>query len=174
MALELNPFERLLGNALSPVEQACISFNCQSPLLVKQRRHNAVKSPQSLSVALRPAHESLTATLPEQAPSRKLHIPLIAELVKRFDYADVSLSVDLVKGIPITGDIPIINALPSKVTSATMALDDVRDAINVANANVLKSLSKSTDLLMKQKMLGSSIRGVQKRMVARSNAGYGI
>ena len=67
----------------------------------------------------------------EEAPSRKLHMHLIAELAKRYNYSDVSLRGGLVMGIPIYGDIPRINAIPSKVTSATMALGEVRDSIRV-------------------------------------------
>ena len=151
MGQELNPLERLLASALSPVEQACITYNCRSPSAAKQHRRKAIKLLHSLSVALRPAHDSLTRTLPEQVTARKLHIPLIAELAKRLDYTEVSLPDDLVRGMPIIGDIPCINALPSKVTPATMGLHDVRDAVRVTNAKVIKSLSKPNDLLLKQK-----------------------
>ena len=125
-------------------------------------------------MALRPAHVYLTTTLLEQAPARKLHIPLIAELAKRFNYTDVPLPDDLVKGMPIAGDIPCINATLSKVTPATMDMGDVRDAIRVTNAKALKSLSKSNDLMLKQKMMGFAIRGISERAVIRANTWRGI
>ena len=151
MARGLNPFERLLGNALSPAEQACVLYNCQNPNEAKRHRHRAIRHLEALSVSLNPAQERVGGKLADSAPARKLHIPLICALAKHLSYPDTSLMADLVRGMPIVGDIPLTGALPKKETPATMSLRDVKGAVRATNQKVLKSLSKSTKLLLKQK-----------------------
>ena len=151
MAQELSPPDGLLAKALSHAEQACVAFNCRIRSVAKQRRRNAIKSPHSLRAIIRPSHYILTATLPEQAPSRKLNIPFVAGLVKRCNYTGVSRPGAIVKEMPIAGDIPCIIALPPNVTTATTDLGDVRGALSVTSASVLKSLSKPNGLRLKQK-----------------------
>ena len=53
--------------------------------------------------------------------------------------------------MPIVGEIPRTTALPTKATPANMSLRDVRGAVLVTTEKVLKSLSKSTDSILKQK-----------------------
>ena len=58
---------------------------------------------------------------------------------------------DLARGMPIVGDIPLKATLPTKETPVAMSLHDVLGAVRETNQKALKSLSKSTKLLLKQK-----------------------
>ena len=151
MALGLNPFERLLGNALSPAEQACVVYNCQNPDLTKRHRHRVIKQVEALSLKLNPAQIRLAGKLPHNAPARHLHIPLIYALSKYLDYPDSGLPYDLVHGMPIVGEIPLTSTLPMKETPSTMRLEDVKGAVRATNAKVMKSLSKPSKLILRQK-----------------------
>ena len=151
LALKINPFERLLANALSPAEQACVSFNCQYPMDTKRERHRAIQQIEHLSASLRASQIELTRSLPPLAPARKLHIPLIRHLISELEYADVSLATDLVAGMHIVGVIPRTSSLPEKVTSAAMALRDVRGTVYETNLKVPKSLPNSSKPVLKQK-----------------------
>ena len=53
LALDINPFERLLANALSPDEQACVQFNCQNPDRIKQPRRKFIRDLDLLSDIIR-------------------------------------------------------------------------------------------------------------------------
>ena len=151
MARGLNPSERLLGNALSPAEQACILHNCQNPSVVKRHRHRAIHQLEALSAMLKPAQERLAGRIAETAPAWSLHIPLICAITRNLSYPDATLMADLVRGMPIVGDIPLTSALPMKEAPATMSLHEVRGAVRAMNRKVLKSLSKPTKLLLRQK-----------------------
>ena len=151
LALDINPFERLLANDLSPTEQACASYNCLNPRRAKRHRRRITKHLEFLSEIIRSRQIHLSNSLPELAPARKLHIPLICNLVRQLGCADKSLSGDLVRGVPIVGVIPRTSTLPAKETPAAMNLHDVKGAVRTTNEKVLKSLSKSTVLLLKQK-----------------------
>ena len=82
LALEINPFERLMDNALSPAEQACVQFNCQNLTRVKQLRCRVIRDLDILSDSLRPTLANLSKSLPELEPARKLRIPPIRHLVR--------------------------------------------------------------------------------------------
>ena len=151
LARDINPFERLLANASSPAEQACVSFNCQYPKRTKRERHRAIERIEHLSGGLRASQIELARPLPLRAPARKLHIPLIQHLVAELEYTDVSLDTDLVAGMPSVGLIPRTSSLPEKVASAAMALPDVRGAVYDTTLKVLKSSSKSSKPELKQK-----------------------
>ena len=150
LARDINPCERLLASALSPAEQACVSYICMNPFRVKLLRRRVIKHIESLSESLRSSQIQLSNSLPELAAARKLRIPLICNLVRQLDYADESLSADLVRGAPIVGVVPRTSTLPANVTPSAMNLLDVRGEVRTTNTNVLKSLSKSTVLLLKQ------------------------
>ena len=96
MARGLNPFGRLLGNALSPAEQACVVYNCQNPGLTKRHRHRVIQHLEALSLKLSPAQKRLARKLPRNAPARHLHIPLICALTKYLGFPDSRLPYDLV------------------------------------------------------------------------------
>ena len=132
---------------------------------MKRHRHRVIRHLEALSVRLNPAQERLAGKLTDSAPSRKLHIPLICALTKHLSYPDTSLMADLARGMPIVGDIPLKATLPTKETPATMSLHDVRGAVRVTNQKVLKSLEKSTKLLLKQKCWDLS-RGEFRKRVA--------
>ena len=151
MARGLNPFERLMENALSPAEQACVLHNCQNPNVAKRHRHRAIRHLEALSATLKPAQERLAGRLADSAPARSLHIPLICALAKNLSYPDTSLMADLVRGMPIVGVIPLTTTLPMKETPATTSLHDVRGAVRASNQKVLKSISKPAKLLLRQK-----------------------
>ena len=154
MSLTLNPFERLLANALSPAEQACISYNCLNPERVKSHRHRMIKHLECMSERLQHLQNRLARELPVLAPARMLHIPLICALGKYLKYKDRALTTDLVRGMPIVGEIPRASALPVKETPASLDLHALKGELRVTNRKVLKSLSKSTDLALKQKCWG--------------------
>ena len=135
-----------------------MSFNCQYPTSTKRLRHRAIEHLEYHSENLRSSQLELTGSLPLLSPARKLHIPLTQHLVKELGYTDVSLATDLVTGMPIVGLIPRTSRLPEKVTSAAMALSDVRGAVRESNLKVLNSLSKSSVVLLKQKCWGLSSR----------------
>ena len=166
LALEINPFERLLGNALSPAEQACVSYNCLNPIRAKRHRRRVIKNLEPLSESLRSSQILLSNSLPELAPARNLHIPLICHLVRELDYADKSLSKDLIRGMPIVGVIPQTPTLPAKETPATMNLHGVKLAARTTNEKVLNSLSKSKVLLLKQKCWDMSREEFKKRWLS--------
>ena len=105
MACSMNPFERLLGNAISPAEQARIRHNFQNPNEVKRHRHRVIRYLEGLSTTLKPTHDRLAGRLKDSATSRNLHVPLICALARNLDYPDTSLTRDLVRGMPIVGDI---------------------------------------------------------------------
>ena len=125
LALDINPCDRLLANALSPAEQACISYNCLNPLRAKRLRRRIINDMDILSASLLPAHIQLSKSMPGLAPARKLHIPSIRNLVRELDCTDKSLPGDLIRGMPIVGVIPRTSTLPVKETPATMNLADV-------------------------------------------------
>ena len=170
LALDINPFERLLGNALSPVEQACVSYNCLNPRRAKRLRRRIIKHVEFLSESLRASQIHLSNSLPELAPARKIHIPLIRNLVRQIDYTDKSLSGDLIRGMPIVGVIPRTSTLPVNETPATMDLHDVKGAMRTTNDKVLKSLSKSTVLPPKQKFWGTSREEFRKGWLSEPTA----
>ena len=170
LALEINPFERLLTNALSPVEQACVQFNSQNPTRVKQLRHKVIRDLNILSDSIRPVLTNLSKSLPELAPARKLHIPLIRHLVKELDYADLSLPDDLIRGMPIVGMIPPTASLPEKVTTASMSMREVLGAVRDTNEKVLKSLSKPTLEVLKQKCWDLSQKEVEMGWLSEPTA----
>ena len=126
LALDINPFERLLDNALSPAEQARVSYNCRNPLRAKRHRRRVIEHLEFHSESLRSSQIQLSNSLPELAPARSLHIPLIRRLVRELEYTDKSLSTDLIRGMPIVGVISQTSTLPAKETPATMSLHDVK------------------------------------------------
>ena len=140
LELDINPFDRLLANALSPVEKAFISYNCMNLLRVKQIRRRVIKDLDVHSASQRPPLTQLSESLPELAPARKLHIPLNRYLVKELDYSDKSLPGDLVHGMPIVGEIPSTSTLPVMETPAVVSLHDVLGGVRTANEKVLKSV----------------------------------
>ena len=144
LALDINPFERLLASALSPAEQACVSYNFRNPVRVKRHRHRAAKRLEFLGESLRSKQAQLTDSLPMLAPARKLHIPLIQRIVGQLGYTDKSLATDSVLGTPIVGVIPRTSSLLAKETPPAMILQDVRGDVRVKNTKVLNSISKST------------------------------
>ena len=151
MALELNPFERVLANALSPAEQEGVKFNCTNPTRVKRMRHKATKRLESLRGELHLGKVRFSNGLPVLAPARKLRIPLIQKLIGGLNYTDKTLAKDLVAGMPIAGAIPRTTALPMKETTETLNLQDVRTAVRDTNTTILKSITKSNDSQLKQK-----------------------
>ena len=147
LALDINPFERLLDSALIPVEQACASYNCLSPFRAKRHRRRVATHLEFPSESLRPSQIQLSNSPPELAPARKLHIPIIHSLVRRLNYTDESLATDLVIGMPIGGVIPRTSTLPAKVAPVTMNLHDVRGGARATNTKVLNSISGSAVFL---------------------------
>ena len=150
LELEFGPFGRLLANTLSPAEQACVKYNCQNPSRAKRHRHRTIKHLEALSDVLRPEKQRLSITLPVLAPARNLHIPLIQHPISDLNYTDKSLAKDLLMGMPIAGVIPRTSSLPANVTDATMKLHDVKGSVRTANTAILDSISKSTNLRIKQ------------------------
>ena len=78
-----------------------------------------------LSERLRPLQQ-LSRELPVSAHARKLNIPLICAHATQLNYTDKTLTLDLLRGMPIVGEIPRTNALPASDTIASMSLRDVR------------------------------------------------
>ena len=114
-----------------------------------------------LSDSLRPTLTLLSKSLPDLAPARKLRIPPVRHLVRELDYPDRSLPGDLIRGMPIVGTTPSTSSLPMKETTATMSTHDVLGEVRCANSKVLKSLSKPTLEVPKQKCWGLSQRGYE-------------
>ena len=128
-----------------------MSFNRQNPIRAKRRRHRAIRHLEYISENIRSTQIELTDSLSLWGPARKLHIPLIQSLAGKLGYADKSLATDLVRGMPIVGVVPRNSSLPAKDTKSAMILPDVRWAVRDTNMKVLKSLSESTAMLLKQK-----------------------
>ena len=106
---------------------------------------------REFSERMRPLQRRLSRKLPSTAHAQKLHIPLICAIVTQLDYTAKTSGSDLVRGMPIVGEIPRTAALPTKETPATMSLHDVRWEVLVTNGEVLKSISKSAEMILKQK-----------------------
>ena len=151
LTLGFNPFERLLANALSPAEQACVKYNCRTLSRVKRIRHRTIKLLEITSDKLRLDKIRLSNDLPVSAPARTLHIPIIRKLITDLDYTEKSLAEDLAMGMPIAGVIPRTSALPTKEADATMKLQDVRRAARTTNMMILNSISKYKDFRLKRK-----------------------
>ena len=162
MARSLNPFGRLQDNALSPADLSRIQHNCRNPNEAKRHRRRVIRYMEGLITTLKPARGRLGGRLTGNAPARNLHIPLICDLARNIDYPDTSLTRDLVRGMPIVGDIPVTSTLPMKVAPAAMNLRDVKEFAAVTNRKVVKSLSKSTDLLLRRECWGLPHEEVQK------------
>ena len=151
LALEINPFEKVLAGALSPAEQACVKRNCSNPNLPKRRRRMAIKHMDKLSERLQPLRRQLSGELPASSPARKLNVPLICALTTQLNYTDKALTSDLVRGMPIVGEIPRTNALHAQGTIDSMSLHDANGHIETTNLKIPKSLSKSPDTILIQK-----------------------
>ena len=151
LALEFNPFERLMANALIPAEQACVAYNSQNPSRAKRHRRRTIRLLETTRDKLRPDKIGLPNDMPVLAPACMLHIPLIQKLITDLDYTDKSLSNGLVLGMPIAGVIPRTSALPAKETTAAMNLQDAKSAIRATNTAILNSMSKPKDLRLERK-----------------------
>ena len=120
LSLTPNPFGRLQANDSIPAEQACVSYNCLNQQRVKRRMGRVTKHLGNMSESIRPLGNRVACKSPESAPARKLHIPIIGDLVKNLDYAGKSLTSDSVRGMPILGRFPQTTALPSEETPFAM------------------------------------------------------
>ena len=151
VARAVGPFQRTMEIAFSGVKRTTLQKVASDPVEVKSSRRMVIRHLSRLSLSLQPAQQRLAAPLPAKSPARKLHIPLIAFLVKKLGYEDTALPTDLVNGMNITGEIPASLVLAKRITPAQRRIATLRNWMKTRNMGILTIVSKTKDPILKAK-----------------------
>ena len=152
-------FPQHVRNLLSP--------HISNPVGIISRRSRALGALgtfRDIETKLEPYRAKWSESLPTDAPSRLINIPLLLLIARRCGYPDKDIIEDLACGMPIAGEIPDRSALRPRAKTATMTEKDWTQGIPARNKLTIDRVE-----LFRRPELGTECR---RKTLAEIKAGW--
>ena len=105
-----------------------------------KKRRLVLSQIKDISSSLEPCNSRLKALLPIDSPPRNLNPALIEYLAEYLDFPDRHITSDLIRGMPLTGEIEPAKSLPHADNTAKTTLQEVMKEVRDRNTQLIKTL----------------------------------
>lgn len=137
-AREVSPIAPLITVAFPTAVRNFLSAHVSDPIGTNARRIRAMETFRSVNESLEPYRGVAGTTV-----GSSVNFPLLLLLVRRFNYADQKIVGDLMKGMPIAGDLPECPSLAPRLKPATLSLEDWNATIPVRNKEAIDRVERA-------------------------------
>ena len=160
-ASKINPSVMLLETALEPKTKLTAVRCAREPEEVVKRRKNALGAIKQISSKCAHLRSRWSNALPEGSPARNLNLPLFYCITTTMGYSDKTLVKELMRGMPITGDIEKTNVLTERVRLAQTATEEWLKNLPARNRVVLGRAIRSQGSIMANECWAKTLAEVE-------------
>ena len=136
---------KYFNNKTEQVDAAVAGQVCGRPAAnIISARKSVLAFVKTLKERLQPKNDRLKSLIPEGSTAQRLDIALLDFLISHTNAPDRELTMALLHGMPLSGEVPQAASLSRKDPKPKTELEDVLNDVKATNQKILRNLKKQT------------------------------